>query len=160
MSRNVALVYAMRQDMGLGNTNDPWSATNITLNRSDAPGTSELQLAPAAGTTATSPTATPRTSTGGFALRTPNGTQSWTFAGDSLTVNAGGSLLYNGYLERRRRQRSARLVLDGGTVKHDQLAADHCSSSPATCSSPQTSTFDAANGDITVSRRHRRAGRS
>ena len=29
--RNVAIMYAMRQDMGNGNPNNPWSATTVTL---------------------------------------------------------------------------------------------------------------------------------
>ena len=147
MSRNVALVYAMRQDMGLGNTNDPWSATNITLRRSDAGGTSSFNWTGGwnDGYFAHRNAAY---STGAFAIRTPNGTQGWTFAGDSLTVNSGGALLYNGYLDTGV-VTIRDLILDGGTVKHDQLAADLFQLA-GHVQLKSNSTFDAANGDILV----------
>ena len=38
--RNIALMYAMRQDMGNGNPNNPWTASRVTLTGSDPAGTS------------------------------------------------------------------------------------------------------------------------
>ncbi|MGC4033469.1 MAG: hypothetical protein QM754_17405 [Tepidisphaeraceae bacterium] len=41
---NVAVMYAMRQDMGVGTQADPWSATNITLQQSDRARPQWIQL--------------------------------------------------------------------------------------------------------------------
>ena len=154
--RNIAIMYAMRQDMGIGNQANPWSATNVTLTASDAPGRSAFNWFGGGFSGnyggwndkyfAHSGAAY---STGAFDIRTPEGTPSWTFAGDSLTINAGGRLLYNSYLSTGRITIN-NLTLAGGTVRHDQFPADTFQLVSNAITVTSNSTFEAANGNIVV----------
>lgn len=147
--RNVALMYATRADWGIGSTANPtaWNATSVTLTASDPGGTSGFNH----GSTWSDNTfAHPNAdySTGAYSLRTPEGYPSWTFAGKSLTVNAGGRLLYNSWgtdgvitIDN--------LVLAGGTVRHDQYPQD-LFKLRSNVTMTASSTFDAAQGDIVL----------
>ncbi|QDV78513.1 hypothetical protein [Botrimarina mediterranea] len=164
--RNVALTYAMRQDMGNGNPADPWSGRRITLTGCDPvgtsafnwfgggysgsyPGWSDLHFAHAGGSY----------STGDYLIRTPLDTYnpgaptpSFTFAGDVLTINntngAAGGLVYNG------KGTSGvvtipNLQLSDGYVRHGSGSTDLFRLDGAITLSG-TSTIDAAQGDIVV----------
>lgn len=154
--RNVAIMYAQRQDMGNGNPNDPWSATSATLVGSDPVGTSAFNWM-GGGLSGSYPGWSDKYfahqgatySTAAFDIRTPQGTPSWSFAGDSLTVNSGGRLLYNGW-GTSGIVRIPKLIVAGGTVRHDQFAQDHFQLA-ANVTLSGTSTFDAGQGNITVS---------
>ena len=127
--RNVALTYAMRQDMGTGNPNDPWSATSATLTGSDPAGTSAFNWF-GGGYSGSYPGwddnyfahAGADYSTGAYDMRTPQGYSSWTFAGDSLTVGSGGRLLFNGW------GTTGTVTIQNlnlsGTLRHDQYSQD------------------------------------
>ncbi|QDU59135.1 Autotransporter-associated beta strand repeat protein [Aeoliella mucimassa] len=153
--RNVALMYAMRQDMGNGNPNDPWSATSATLTGSDAVGTSAFNWfgggysgSYAGWSDRYFAHAGADYSTGAYDIRTPRGAPSWEFAGDSLTINTGGRLLYNssgtsGIVT------IDQLVLDGGTLRHDQTRADLFQLA-GHLTLAQTSTIEAAQGDMLI----------
>ena len=153
--RNVAIMYAMRQDMGVGNQANPWSATNVTLTASDPAGRSAFNWFGGGWSGnyqgwsdkyfAHSGAAY---STGSFDIRTPNGVPSWKFYGDSLTVNAGGRLLFNGY-GTTGVVTVNNLILDGGTVRHDQFPQDLFQLA-GNITLKSTSTIEAANGNIRV----------
>ena len=149
--RHVALLYAMRADMGIGSTASPSSAQAVLLTANDPVGTSGFNHA---SNWSDSHFAQPGTDyyTGNFALRTPNGYNSWTFVGDSLTVNnknnPNGGLLYNGW-GHTGIVTIKNLILDGGTVKHDQFDLDTFQlDGRVTVVSP--SKITAANGNINV----------
>ena len=156
LMRNVALIYAQRQDDGLGNGANPWSATNVTLTASDPAGTSAFNWFGGGYSNANYQGwsdkyfahAGAAYSTGANAIRTPNGTPSWTFAGNSLTINPGGSLLFNGY-GTGGVVTINNLTLAGGTVRHDQVAQDLFQLA-GSVNVTAASTVDAANGPITV----------
>lgn len=164
--RNVALTYAMRQDMGNGNPAAPWTARLVTLTGSDPvgtsafnwfgggysgnyPGWSDLHFAHARASY----------STGEYLIRTPldtynpsAATPSFTFAGDVLTINntngAAGGLVYNG------KGTSGvvtipNLQLNSGYVRHGSGASDLFRLNGA-ISLFGTSTIDAAQGNIVV----------
>ena len=147
--RHVALLYAQRADMGIGSTANPtsWAATAVNLRASDPRGTSGFNHAANwSDNTFAHPNAA--YSTRAFSLRTPEGYNSWTFAGNSLTVNPGGRLLYNGW-GTTGVVTFRNLTLDGGTVRHDQFPQDLFQlAGRVTLAS--TGTFEAANGDIKV----------
>ena len=147
--RNVALMYALRADWGIGSTANPtaWAATNVTLTGSDAAGQSGFNFGSRwSDNTFAHPNAA--YSTGAFSMRTPNGFSSWKFAGNSLTVNSGGRLLYNGY-GTTGVVTINNLVVNGGTVRHDQFAQDLFQLA-GNVTLASTATFEAANGDIKV----------
>ena len=124
MQRQVAIVFAMRADLGLGPANPTTNAT-IVATSSDLPGQSGFNWEG-------------RWSDGRFAhggaryftrdnaVRTPTGGNSYTFGGDSLTINnttAGRGLIYNG-------QGGGGvitihdLILDGGSIYHQSGIGD------------------------------------
>ena len=147
--RAVALLYAQRADMGIGSTANPsaWAATSVSLRASDPQGTSGFNHASNwTDNTFAHPNAA--YSTGVHSMRTPEGYNSWTFAGNSLTVNPGGRLLYNGW-GTTGVVTFKNLTVNGGTVRHDQFPQDLFQlAGKVTLAS--TATFDAANGDIKV----------
>ena len=145
--RHVAIVYALRKDFGIGSTARPSSATSVVLNGSDALGDSGFNT-PWQWSDAHFAQPGTTYSTGANALRTPTGYPSWSFVGDSLTVNAGGSVLFNGY-GTTGVVTFKKLIVDGGTIKHDQFAQDLFQlGGKITLAS--TSTINAANGAIKV----------
>lgn len=140
---NVAIMYAMRQDMGIGVQADPWTAAGrsrtVTLRQSDALGRSGFNWFDAwddgyyahAGADY---------ATANHLLRTPAGpgdastgastaTPSFTFAGDSLTIantnGISGGLLYKG-IGTSGRLTFANLILAGGYVRHSSGPGDLC----------------------------------
>ncbi|MCB1130425.1 MAG: autotransporter-associated beta strand repeat-containing protein, partial [Verrucomicrobiae bacterium] len=153
--RNVAIMYAMRQDMGIHTANPPWSTSTVTLTASDPWGTSAFNWF-GGGYSGSYPGWSdnyfPHTgaaySTGAFAIRTPQGYPGWTFGGDSLTVNAGGQLLFNGW-GTDNAVTINNLILSGGTVRHDQNPQDLFQLA-GNVSLTSTSTIEAANGPVIV----------
>lgn len=133
LSRNIAIMYAMRQDMGNGNTADPWSARTVTLKQSDAINTSSFNWQGGWNDTYF---AHPNADyySGNFLVRTPvdtydagAATPSFTFAGDSLTLNnrgdVNGGLLFKG-VGTSGVTTINNLILDHGTVRHGSGAGD------------------------------------
>ena len=148
--RNVALMYALRADWGIGSTANPtaWAATNVTLTGSDAAGESGFNFGNKwSDNTFAHPNAA--YSTGAFSMRTPQGYPSWKFAGNSLTVNSGGRLLFNGW-GTTGVVTINNLTVNGGTVRHDQFAQDLFQLAGNNIALAGTATFEAANGDIRV----------
>ena len=97
--RQVAMVYAMRGDMGIGPTAHPSSATTVSLTASDSVGTSGFNYMDrwSDGYFAH---AGADYFTGDYLLRTPASGSSFTFAGDSVTIDntngSSGGLIYKG----------------------------------------------------------------
>ena len=131
--RNIALMYAMRQDMGNGNSADPWSARTVTLKQSDALGTSSFNWTGGWNDTYF---AHPNADyySGNYLVRTPvdtydpsAATPSFTFAGDSLTLNnrgdANAGLLFKG-VGTTGVTTINNLILDHGTIRHGSGAGD------------------------------------
>ena len=153
--RNIALMYAMRQDMG--SEPIPWSATNVTLAASDPAGFSAFNWFGGGWSNANyqgwSDKYFPHTgaayATGTFAIRTPQGYPSWTFGGDSLTVNTGGQLLYNGW-GTGGVVTINQLSLAGGTIKHDQNPQDLFQLDGTMTLAAAGGTVNAANGNIKI----------
>jgi autotransporter-associated beta strand protein len=149
--RHVAMVYALREDFGIGSTAPPSAATNVTLKGNDNAGESGFNYPwnwsddhfAQAGT---------NYSTGNFALRTPTGYPSWTFAGSSLTVNnktnPSAGLLFNGW-GTTGVVTIRNLILDGGTIKHDQYPQDLFQLA-GNVTLASNSTVNAANGPIKI----------
>ena len=117
--RQVAVVYAMRADLGIGPRAHPSTATTVTLSASDPAGESGFNYNTrwSDGYFAHAGAAY---RTGAYVLRTPASANSFTFAGDSLTLDnpaEGTGLWYRG-------QGTAGvvtiddLILDGGWVDH------------------------------------------
>ena len=148
--RNVALTYALRADWGIGSTANPaaWNATSVSLTSSDPFDTSGFNHF---STWSDSTFAHPNAdyATGAFDLRTPQGYPSWTFYGASLTVNSGGRLLYNSW-GTNGTVTINNLILDGGTVRHDQFPQDRFRLN-GNVTLASDSTFDAGQGNIEVS---------
>ncbi len=167
--RNVALMYAMRQDMGIGNPADPWSATSVTLSASDPAGTSSFNWAPDPhpifGSTYQGwddgyfAHVGAAYTTGDFVIRTPlrtdnpgGATPNFTFAGDSLRINntngSAGGLLYQG-VGSGGVVTVNNLILDGGYVRHGSGSADvfKLAGSTTLLGNP---TIDADQGDIRI----------
>lgn len=156
LMRNIAIMYAMRQDMGLGPKADPWSATSVSLTKSDAVGTSGFNYF---GGWNDNYFAHPNADyfTGDYALRTPqdtyspsSATPSFTFAGRSLTLNntgtPNGGLFYKG-VGTTGVITINNLILAGGTIHHYsgtgdlfRLAGNVTVSAPSTIYSEQGST--------------------
>ncbi|WP_442481685.1 autotransporter-associated beta strand repeat-containing protein [Aeoliella sp. SH292] len=117
--RSVALVYAMRADMGLGPTAHPSSATSVTLTGSDPYGESGFN-AHYRWSDGYFAHAGADYRTGAYLMRTPQSPNSFTFAGESLTLDnpAVDTGLYfkgegsTGVIT------IPNLVLDGGWVDH------------------------------------------
>lgn len=151
LRRNVAIMYAFRGDWGIGPTSNPtaWAATNVTLTGSNAAGVSGFNHY-ANWSDNTFAHANAAYSTGAYDLRTPEGYPSWTFVGSSLTVNAGGRMLFNGY-GTTGVVKVNNLRLAGGTVRHDQFVQDLFRlDGNISLMANTTSTFDAGKGDIRV----------
>ena len=150
-ARHVAMVYALREDFGIGSTAPPSTAPTVTLMADDAPGTSGFNY-PWGWSDNHFAHAGAAYYTGDHAMRTPNGYSSWTFVGDSLTVNnhsnPNGGLLFNGY-GTTGVVTFKNLILDGGTVTHAQFSQDLFQlAGHVTLAS--TGTFDAAQGNINI----------
>ncbi|HEX3357751.1 MAG TPA: autotransporter-associated beta strand repeat-containing protein [Tepidisphaeraceae bacterium] len=151
-ARHIAMVYALREDFGIGSTARPSSATSVTMTASDASGTSGFNYPwgwsdghfAQAGTTY---------STGNYVLRIPASSQSWEFAGDSLTVNntngSSGGLQYNG-TGNTNVVTFKNLILDGGYVRHASTTSDvfQVAGKVTLAHAP---TIDAAQGNINIS---------
>ena len=156
LMRNIAIMYAMRADMGNGNTANPWSATNVTLTASDPAGRSAFNWfggGYSGGYAGWSDKYFAHSgaayATGGFDMRTPTGFPSWKFYGDSLTVNAGGRLLFNGY-GNTGVVTINNLTLAGGTVRHDQFPQDVFQLAGNAITVTANSAFEAGQGNIVV----------
>jgi autotransporter-associated beta strand protein len=147
--RHVALLYAMRRDMGIGSTAIP-GATVVNLTASDPVNESGFNYA-SRWSDAHFAHAGAAYTTGNFALRTPQGYNSWTFAGESLTVNnttAAGGFRYNswgttGVITIKN------LIVSGGSVRHDQYPQDMFQLA-GRVTLGGNATFDAAQGPIRV----------
>lgn len=147
--RQVAIVYAMRADLGIGPSSHPSSVTSVALTADDPFGTSGFNYMDRwsdgyfahAGATY---------STDDYLLRTPASSSSFTFAGDSLVVNntdgIDGGLLFKGGGSAAVTTIN-NLVLDGGYVRHASGAGDlfQLDGSMTLSGSP---TIDAAQGNI------------
>ena len=166
--RNIAIMYAMRQDMGNGVYADPWSATNVTLTASDPVGTSAFNWFGGGWSNSSYQGwsdkyfAHPGAAyyTGDYTLRTPldtynpNGvTPSFTFAGDSLTINntngINGGLLFKG-IGTTSVITINNLILNGGSVRHASGSGDLFQLA-GNVTLAGTPTIDAAQGSIRVS---------
>jgi autotransporter-associated beta strand protein len=117
--RSVAIVYAMRADIGLGPTAHPSSATSVALTSSDPYGESGFN-AHYRWSDGYFAHAGADYRTGAYLMRTPQSPNSFTFAGDSLTLDnptVDTGLYFKG-------EGSSgiitipNLVLDGGWVDH------------------------------------------
>lgn len=158
LPQNVAVMYAMRQDMGVGRQADPWTATAVTMRQSNVAGRSGFNWYDAwdDGYFAHPGAAY---ATANFTLRTPldtyapgSATPSFTFAGDSLTINntngINGGLLFKG-VGTAGVLTFKNLILDGGTVRHASSIGDLCRiGGKVTIASP--STIVASQGNIDV----------
>jgi autotransporter-associated beta strand protein len=166
--RNIAIMYAMRQDMGNGVSSDPWSATTVTLAGSDPVGTSAFNWFGGGWSNSNyqgwsdNYFAHPGAaySSGNYILRTPldtynpaGTTPSFTFAGDSLTINntngINGGLLFKG-IGTTSVITINNLNLNGGYVRHASGSGDvfQLAGSMTVQGSP---TIDAAQGAIRIS---------
>ena len=165
--RNVALTYAMRQDMGNGNPANPWAATRVTLTGSDPLGTSAFNWYGGGWSGASYPgwddNYVPHAGaayfTSDYLLRTPLNssnpgavTPSFTFGGTSLTVNntngISGGLLFKG-VGATGTVTIPNLILDGGYVRHASSSGDlfQLAGNVILRNAP---TIDAAQGNIRV----------
>jgi autotransporter-associated beta strand protein len=149
--RQVALTYAQRADMGIGNTAIPGTATSVQLTASDALGESGFNYASTWSDTRFA-RSTAAYSTGQFTLRTPASANSFAFAGNSLTINntngINGGLLYKGSgstgtLTFRN------LNVDGGYIRHASSSAD-VARIAGRMTLTGTATVDAAQGPIVI----------
>ena len=167
LMRNVALTYAMRQDMGNGVQANPWSAKTVTLTASDPLGTSAFNWF-GGGYSGNYQGWSDRYfahagaaySTGDYIIRTPTDsynvnatTPSFTFAGDSLTVNntngINGGMLFKG-VGTSGVVTIKNLILDGGYVRHATNTGDlfRLAGNVTLKGNP---TIDAGNGNIEIS---------
>jgi autotransporter-associated beta strand protein len=166
--RNIAIMYAMRQDMGNGASADPWSATTVTLAGSDPVGTSAFNWFGGGWSNSSYQGwsdkyfAHPGAAyyTGNYTLRTPldtyaptGTTPSFTFAGDSLTINnsngSSGGLLFAG-IGTTSVITINNLVLNSGYVRHASGSGDLFQLA-GKVTLTGTPTIDAAQGSIRVS---------
>lgn len=135
LPQNVAVMYAMRQDMGIGTLADPWTAKVVTAKQSNQIGRSGFNWY---DTWDDGYFAHPGAAyfTGNWLIRTPldtytpgGATPSFTFAGDSLTINntngINGGLLYKG-VGTTGVLTFKQLILDGGTIRHASSTNDLC----------------------------------
>ena len=151
-ARHIAMVYALRQDFGIGSMALPSTAASVTMTASDAAGTSGFNYS-TGWSDAHFPQAVTTYSTGNYLLRTPNLAPSWTFAGESLTVNntngAAGGLQFNG-IGTSSVVTFKNLILNGGYVSHNSTTADLFQLG-GKITLIQSPTIDAAQGNINVS---------
>jgi autotransporter-associated beta strand protein len=154
--RNIALLYAQRQDDGLGNAANPWSATSVTLKASDALGTSAFNNWGVWSDNYFTHSGAAYSS-GDFLLRTPlntygGATPNFTFAGDSLTINntngISGGLLFKG-VGTSGILTINNLILNGGYVRHASSATDLFQLA-GHVTLTNTATIDAAQGNINI----------
>ena len=148
--RNIAIMYAQRGDWGVGPTANPaaWAATTVTLTGSDAVGESGFNFGNKwSDNTFAHPNAA--YSTGAYSIRTPQGYPGWKFAGSSLTINAGGQLLYNSWGTDGVITING-LTLDGGTLKHDQFPQDIFQLGGSVTLAAAGGMVNAANGPIRI----------
>ncbi len=149
--RQVAMVYAMRADLGIGPAAHPSNATTVTLTGDDPFGSSGFHYKDrwSDGYFAHAGAAY---STGDFMLRTPASSNGFRFAGDSLTINntngISGGLLYKG-IGSSGVVTVNNLVLDGGYVRHANGSSDlfQLAGSVVVAGDP---TIDAAQGHIKI----------
>jgi autotransporter-associated beta strand protein len=150
--RHVAMVYAQRRDMGIGANVNPSPATTATLTASDAPGESGFNHASKWSNTHFAQPGTTY-STGNFFLRTPASGNSFTFVGDSLTINNAngidGGLLYKG-TGANAVTSFKQLNLAGGYVRHASSSADVFNLAGKVVLGAGTSTIHSAQGAIVV----------
>ena len=124
--RQVAVVYGMRADLGIGSKAEPSSATTVALTSSDAVGESGFHYQ---SRWSDAHFAHPGAaySTGDFALRTPASGGSFRFYGDSLTIDnrndPAGGLFFKG-TGTSAVTTIPSLVLDGGWIHHYTTTAD------------------------------------
>lgn len=155
---NVAVMYAMRQDMGNGTQADPWSATSVKLAKSDTVGTSGFNRF---NSWDDGYFAHPNAaySTGDFLMRTPldtyaptAATPNFTFAGESLTLNnnngINGGLLFKG-VGTAGVLTFKNLILSGGTLRHGSGIGDLCRID-GTLTVASASTIVASQGNINL----------
>lgn len=132
LMRNIALMYAQRQDDGLGPKADPWTAHTVTLTKSDTAGTSAFNFF---GGWSDNYFAHPNAaySTGNHSIRTPQdtvnpsgSTPNFTFAGSSLTLNNTNPALgleFQGF-GKTGTVTFKNLLLSGGSTHHHNGAAN------------------------------------
>lgn len=153
--RNIALMYALRGDWGIGSTANPtaWAATTVAMDGDDALGTSAFNY----GSTWSDNTFAHYNadySTGNFLMRTPASANGFTFAGASLTVNnttgISDGLLYKGSGTTGVITIN-NLTLDGGYVRHASGTADVFQLAGNSLTILQSPTIDAAQGNIKIS---------
>jgi autotransporter-associated beta strand protein len=166
--RNIAIMYAMRQDMGNGASTDPWSATTVTLAGSDPAGMSAFNWFGGGWSNSSYQGwsdkyfAHPGAAyyTGNYIIRTPldtynptGTTPSFTFAGDSLTINntngSNGGLLFAG-IGTTGVITINNLNLNSGYVRHASGSGDLFQLA-GKVTLAGTPTIDAAQGSIRVS---------
>ncbi len=156
--RHVAMVYALREDFGIGSTAPASSAKVVMLTASDALGTSSFNYSSNWSDTHFAQPGTTY-STGNYTLRTPldsnnpgNATPSFNFVGDSLTVNntngINGGLLFKG-VGTNSVLTFKNLILDGGYVRHANGSGDLFQIAGKVTLS-QSPTIDAAQGNIKI----------
>lgn len=149
--RQVALLYAQRADMGIGSTANPWSSTVVNMTASDPLGESGFNYA---NRWSDNRFAHPGAaySTQSFLMRTPASGNSFTFVGESLTVNnnngINGGLLYKGS-GTTGITRFKQLNINGGYVRHASGAGD-LFQLEGNITLTGTATIDAAQGNIRV----------
>ncbi len=149
--REVAVVYALRGDLGLGPTTPASSATTVNLTASDAVGESGFNYQNRWSDTHFAH-AGAAYSTGNFALRTPASSNSFKFYGTSLTINntnnVSGGLYYNGSGNTGVTTIN-NMTLAGGWVQHLSTVNDVFQLAGAiTVTSP--SVFRAKQGNINI----------
>ncbi len=124
--RQVAVVYGMRADLGIGSTAEPSTATSVRLTASDPLGESGFNFQTR---WSDSHFAHPGAAyaTGDFGVRTPASGNSFRFYGDSLTIDnrtdPNGGLLFKGTGSTAVITIPS-LVLDGGWIHHYSTTAD------------------------------------
>ncbi len=127
MERSVAMMYALRTDMGLAATVYNSTATTVSLTASDAVGTSSFN-----GSTGWSDLFFAHSGanyyTGNYAIRTPGGsTYSFNFGGDSLTINNSGDSSQGLFFKGSGSTgviSFKNLIFNGGTTHHYSGASD------------------------------------
>lgn len=152
--RAVAMVYAQRADMGIGSTAIAGASGVINLTASDPLGESGFNYASRWSDTHFAHRGASYV-TGNFTFRTPASGNSFTFAGDSLTVNntngINGGLLYKGSGGTGVTTFN-NLILSGGYVRHASGGGDTFRLA-GNVTLTSSATIDAAQGPITVSAR-------
>lgn len=124
--RQVAVLYAQRADMGIGSTAVPGATGTVALTASDPLGESGFNYA-SRWSDSHFAHSTANYVTNNHTLRTPASGNSFSFAGNSLTVNntngINGGLLYKG-TGSTGLITIKNLILDGGYVRHANSSSD------------------------------------